>query len=66
MVNQEVVSWCLPCGDSCWEYECPRLHNNDNNKDPNNCEHMNYIETLDPIYTISSQEFYNVTMEQLE
>jgi len=27
---------------------------------------MNYIEKMDPIYTISSQEFYNFTLEQLE
>jgi hypothetical protein len=27
---------------------------------------MHYIEKLDPIYTISSQEFYNFTLEQPE
>jgi hypothetical protein len=66
VVNQEDVPWCLPCGDSHSEYEYPRRHNSANNEDPNNCEHMNYIDTLDLIYTISSQEYYNVTLEQLE
>jgi hypothetical protein len=27
---------------------------------------MNFINTLDHIYTISSQEYYNVSLEQLE
>lgn len=63
MINQEIIPWCLPCGDSHWEYECSRLHNKDNNNnDPNNCERMNYIERLDPTYTISSQRFYNITL----
>jgi hypothetical protein len=48
VINQEDGPWCLPCGDSHWEYECPRLHNNGNNEDPNNCEYMNFIDTLDP------------------
>jgi hypothetical protein len=55
VINQEGGPWCLPCGDSHWEYECPRLHhNNGSDEDPNSCEHMNYINTLDPIYTIYS------------
>ena len=54
------------CSNSHWEYECPRLQDNDNNEDLNNCECMNYIEKMDPIYAISLQEFYNFTLEQLE
>jgi hypothetical protein len=27
---------------------------------------MNFLDTLDPIYTISSKEYFNVTKEQLE
>jgi hypothetical protein len=27
---------------------------------------MNFLDTMDPIYTISSQEYFNITMEQLE
>jgi hypothetical protein len=29
-------------------------------------DYMNFLDTLDPIYTISFEEYFNVTKEQLE
>jgi hypothetical protein len=29
-------------------------------------DHMNFLDTLDSIFTMSSQEYFNVTQEQLE
>jgi hypothetical protein len=56
VIDQEETPWCFPCGDAHWEHECPR--NNDGGPD--------YMNFLDSIFTISSQEYFNVTQEQLE
>jgi len=50
----------LPCGDAHWEHECPKLH------DGNNEDSMNFLDTMDPTCTISSQDYFNMTMEHLE
>jgi hypothetical protein len=60
VINQEDGPWYFLYGDSHWEYECNRHHNNNgSDENPNNYEHVNYINTLDLVYTISSQEYYN-------
>jgi hypothetical protein len=61
VIEPEEAPWCLPCGDAHWEHECPR--NNPSNEGPN---YMNFLDTLEPIYTLSSEEYFNVTQEQLE
>jgi hypothetical protein len=58
VISQEETPWCLPCGDSHWEHECPR-----SNGEP---DHMNVFDTINSIFSISPQECLNITPEQLE
>jgi hypothetical protein len=37
-----------------------------NNPSDEGPDYMNFLDTLEPIYTISSEEYFNVTQEQLE
>lgn len=61
VIDPEEDPWCLPCGDTHWEHEFPR--NIPSDVGPN---YTNFLDTLDLIYTISSEEYFNVTQEKLE
>jgi hypothetical protein len=61
VIDPEEDPWCLPCGDTHWEHEFPRNSFGDGGLD-----YMKFLDTLYPIYTISFEEYFNVTQEQLE
>jgi len=45
VISQEETPWCLTCGDSHWEYECPR-----NNRE---LDQMNSFDTISHIFMVS-------------
>jgi hypothetical protein len=58
-INPKKAPWCFPCGDSHWEHACPSNSYGDGSNEIS--DYMNFLDTLDPIYTISSEEYFNVT-----
>jgi len=65
MNNQEGIQWCFTCNELHSEWECANNRDYEEYEDLSGLQCMDFVEYLDPIYTIF-QKTNMVTSEQIE